>query len=94
MSAAHTPGPWQVGHFDADMICDSDGDKRGCAPIARVEGTRSERKHNARLIAVAPELLAELQEILVWAKTEKAPLRQQEIESIQRLIDKATGGQP
>jgi hypothetical protein len=56
----HTPGPWQVGHFDSNMICDSDGANRGCSPIARVEGTAAKRRANARLIACAPELLEAL----------------------------------
>jgi hypothetical protein len=56
----HTPGPWQVGHFDSNMICDSDGANRGCSPIARVEGTAAKRRANARLIAAAPDLLEAL----------------------------------
>ncbi len=58
----HTPGPWQHKHLDFLKICDSDGDWRGCAPIAQVTGgknaeSRAEARANARLIAAAPDLL-------------------------------------
>ena len=43
-----------------------------------------------RLRATNKELLAELQDILAWALTERAPLREQEIASIERIIAKAT----
>ena len=48
---------------------------------------------NARLIAAAPDLLDELLSILDWAVTERAPLRNQEIKSIRKVIAKATGEQ-
>jgi hypothetical protein len=60
----HTPGPWQVNHWDKTQVCDADGEVRGCAPIAYCEGSMAERKANARLIAAAPELLAALQKLL------------------------------
>lgn len=46
---------------------------------------------NARLIAAAPLMLAELIEIFRWAKKEQIPLRPQEINSIERVILAATG---
>jgi len=46
---------------------------------------------NAQLIAVAPEMLAELRNVLEWTRIEKIPLRAQEIASIERVIAKATG---
>lgn len=57
----HTPGPWQHTRGDFLSICDSDGVKRGCAPIARIAGgynaeTRAEARANARLIVKAPEM--------------------------------------
>jgi len=52
-----TPGPWQVNHSDPLQVCDTDGDVRGCSPIATTHGPRVEAKANARLIAAAPELL-------------------------------------
>ena len=53
-----------------------------------------EHAANVRLIAAAPDLLDELLSILDWAVTERAPLREQEIESIRKVIAKATGEQP
>lgn len=44
---------------------------------------------NARLIAAAPRMLQELKEILAWAKEEGAPLRAQEIYSIEKVISLA-----
>ena len=40
------------------------------------------------------DLLDELLSVLDWAVTERAPLRNQEIESIRKVIAKATGEQP
>lgn len=57
----HTPGPWQVNSFDPLQICDTDGEWRGCAPIATTHGNAAEARANARLIAAAPALLAALQ---------------------------------
>ena len=53
MSAQHTQGPLQHRHLDYLQICDTDGEKRGCAPVARVTGgkngeTRAEARANAR----------------------------------------------
>ena len=48
---------------------------------------------DAYLRAAAPDLLDELLSILDWAVTERAPLRNQEIESIRKVIAKATGEQ-
>ena len=46
---------------------------------------------DAYLRAAAPDLLNELLSILDWAVTERSPLRNQEIESIRKVIAKATG---
>ena len=62
--------------------------------IDDMDGTARSRKANARLIAAAPDLLDELLSVLDWAVTERAPLREQEIESIRKVIAKATGEQP
>jgi hypothetical protein len=45
---------------------------------------------NAILIAEAPALLDELRSVLDWARIERAPLRAQEIASIEAAIRKAT----
>jgi len=64
MTTKHTPGPWQVNHNNPHQVCDSDGEKRGCSPIAVTHGTLKESKANARLIAALPDLLAALQAIV------------------------------
>jgi len=46
---------------------------------------------NARLITAAPDMLAELQEILAFANDEGAPLGVLELGSIRRVVAKATG---
>lgn len=47
-----------------------------------------------QLEKAAPDMLNELSEILEWARTEKSPLRPQEMQSIQAVINKATGVAP
>jgi hypothetical protein len=86
----HTPGPWQVGHFDSNMICDSDGANRGCAPIARVEGTAAERRANARLIACAPELLEALK-LAVRQNEHDMLMTGKELRNARAAIAKAEG---
>lgn len=64
MKAKHTPGPWQVKHFNPTEVCDCDGEVRGCSGIARTStnSPMAERLANAKLIAAAPDLLASLRE--------------------------------
>ena len=79
-NAKHTPGPWQVNNNDPLQVCDSDGEKRGCSPIANTRGKRGEAKANARLIAAAPELLAALESLLDYDNLgayERANVRKQ-----------------
>lgn len=81
--AKHTPAPWAV-----------DWDMNHAVCVYTIDGHRPgalEASANAKLIAAAPEMLAELREMLEWALTEKAPLRAQEIASIRAVIAKATG---
>jgi hypothetical protein len=42
-----------------------------------------------RLVAIRNALIAELRDVVSWAATERAPLRQQEIASIRAAISKA-----
>lgn len=62
---------------------------------AQIEAKENYKKQKAkwRLERAAPDLLKELSDILEWACTEKAPLRPQEIRSIQAVIYKATGSE-
>lgn len=100
--ASFTPGPWT--YVDATKEarmryapkCVIQAGKKQVADFSWNDNspffpTREESQANARLIAAAPELLAELRDILDWAVTEKAPLRAQEIASIRAVIAKATG---
>jgi len=51
---SHTKLPWQINQFDQLQICDSDGEKRGCAPICEMTfGSHAERKANAKFIVLA-----------------------------------------
>jgi hypothetical protein len=52
MSGQHTPEPWQVNHGDKGQVCDADGERRGCAPIAHCAGSAAEKRANAaRIVA-------------------------------------------
>ena len=81
-----TPTPWRIGAIESGMVA--------------IDGANGEEvtgfvfPEDGRLIAAAPELLDELLSVLDWAVTERAPLRNQEIESIRKVIAKATGEQP
>lgn len=66
MNTKHTPGPYR----DLFQVCDADGEKRGCAPIAIMRGTTAEKRANVRLIAAAPDLYETLQEIMKYFPTQ------------------------
>jgi hypothetical protein len=101
----HTPGPWQVNHWDHLQVCDS-SDERGCAPIAHIVKTgepkpRAEDIANARLIAAAPDLLEALKgaAFLLEAVSPSAErvgcdAYKYEAAKLRALIAKATGEQP
>lgn len=59
---SHTPGPWQQNSGIFYLIQGDDGE--GVAEIRTTYRNKTEAKANARLVAVAPELLAMLQEWL------------------------------
>lgn len=93
----HTPGPWTHqngsgtldGRYQGFRIAGPD--RKSIAAYSSAGGRRqAEQEANARLIAAAPDLLAELVMVLEWATVEKAPLRPQEIASIRAAIAKAT----
>ncbi len=81
----YTPGPWHVDEHGAI--------RGGDLSIVATRHRLPMEVHtaNAHLIAAAPELLFELRGVLEWARVEKAPLRQIEIDSIAALIAKAEG---
>lgn len=70
MSAQHTPGPWQVNHSNPHQVCDCDGEKRGCSPIASTHAAgdpAGTAAANARLIAAAPDLLEHMLAVASYA---------------------------
>ena len=94
----HTPGPWVVvgrltKYVEARLVGRLIQEVAACGPTMADEGYGQQQEANARLIAAAPDLLDELLSVLDWAVTERAPLRKQEIESIRKVIAKATGEQ-
>jgi hypothetical protein len=65
MSTNHTPGPWQAtawGHVTAQEE-EEDG---FTVRVAHVQYLNGEEDANARLIAAAPDLLAELERLADW----------------------------
>jgi hypothetical protein len=79
---SHTDGPWHVS--GKQSIRGPKGEY-----IAKTNWTNG--ANNAVLIAAAPAMYSELREILSWALTERAPLRQQEIDSINFVLNQAEG---
>ena len=96
MTSKFTPGPWNFQPCDEYTNCFDVMCEEGYYIATTHDGVRGDKNAdaNARLIAAAPDLLDELLSILDWAVTERAPLRNQEIESIRAAIAKATGEQP
>jgi len=93
----HTPGPWQINQFNSSQVCDSDGEGRGCAPIAFAWGTESEQRANSRLIAAAPDLLeiAERWAALdggAWNTARYDNEKSELMADTHAAIEKATGG--
>lgn len=74
--AAHTPGPWSAsynGNDDTRIFAESVADSPRCVAKVNAPLNRGlESVANARLIAAAPELLAEVKkavEALEWAES-------------------------
>ena len=89
----HSAGPWSIGTPPPNGE-QTIGTAQGLMVAVATTGASVQTKANARLIAAAPDLLDELLSVLDWAVTERAPLREQEIESIRKVIAKATGEHP
>lgn len=91
----YTKGPWfRDSYTDGGPFHVMNADGYAIADMALEYSSIEDpevHEANARLIVAAPELLDELVLILEWARIEKAPLRDMEIERIAALIDKATG---
>jgi len=109
--SARTPGAWRVlencGRTEIRPSHPVDGFSTGFAPIAVVRADKrivspERMQANALLLAVAPELLESLQELVaaVWAVGERpgdpTPEEEAMFDSAQRsrmVIAKATGGE-
>lgn len=61
MSEKHTPGPWNVGKASIDRLVYADSEPAFDLAIVR-DGGDNTVDANAKLIAAAPDLLAELAE--------------------------------
>jgi hypothetical protein len=85
--AAHTPGPW-TSEANSFMICDADGF------IAKVAGNNpndAEVRANARLIAAAPELLAECEDVLDHLERMAGAATSPYVSGLRAVIAKAKG---
>ena len=77
---------YQGNAYDSEIL--GDDEYRDCD----FDGDGIERKlADCHLIAAAPSMYAELEQVLEWAFVERKPLRAQEIESIKRLLASARG---
>ena len=56
----HTPGPWHIGMKPGPMVYGPSGEQ---VADCRMEYGPNENRHNARLIAAAPALLAALEQL-------------------------------
>jgi hypothetical protein len=63
MKAKHTPGPWKIAFFEYEP---NEVFVQWPHGYAAVHGSRAGREANARLIAVAPDLLAALNDLLPY----------------------------
>jgi hypothetical protein len=95
VSAKHTPGPWSLDSDAGQVHIVAAG-----AAIARVMAMRSDGcgEANARLIAAAPDLLAELQNIAnanpsSWDEETRDQFQQWAQNRARAAIAKATGAQ-
>lgn len=65
MGAQHTPGPWNAGSVSSDAVFA----KGNCIAVTAAEVCDAEvNQANARLMAAAPEMLAQLKRDLNFAK--------------------------
>jgi hypothetical protein len=97
MKTLHTPAPWHVEQLGDAFIIETPGGISGCpyAHLARVHMmTTGVGKHNARLIAAAPDLLEACKyafECLSRLEINTGDLGDQAYQTLQDAIAKATG---
>jgi hypothetical protein len=100
MAAQHTPGPWTHTGREFNDVYDSEGQLIAVALHLRVgkpERSVAQATSNARLIAAAPDLLAELQNIAnanprEWDEEVRDQFQQWAQNRARAAIAKATGG--
>lgn len=87
MSAAHAPGPWEVG--GTVRPCVFIGSLRVFTGVVNDEESRA----NARLIAAAPDMLAALRRaaLALAFAAESSKAMQDDYEAVSAAIAKATG---
>ena len=94
METKHTPGPWII---ERDSVVASntpdDGGDIICEAPERFENSMRRWQANARLIAAAPELLAEVKELLRNAKFQDGHgiILTQDAEALEAIIAKVEG---
>lgn len=91
MPASFTAGPWTQCDRVVVVVPETHHYGTWIANCAVGGSGGQEQLANACLIAAAPAMYEELREVLAWATTERAPLRDQEIASIRAVLRKATG---
>jgi hypothetical protein len=96
-SVGHTPGPWIVNPFNAQVDCAVVSKLGDLLPVAQMlwpadERSEAETEANARLIAAAPDLLAASQYALeVLAPQKDDDFVWSAMSQLVRAIAKATG---
>lgn len=92
-AAKHTPGPWEVEVFNGLHINSWNG-KRLAEVVSDSMTPYEKAKQNAKLIAAAPELLAQVKSMLLFIETYGGEVTQNysaAIPGVKELIAKAEG---
>lgn len=97
MSGKHTPGPWAVTHEDAKNTIFGiagpvgNGEATFIAKIPRPHIGVAQAESNARIIAAAPDLLANLQFAVTLLSAMPLISGTAQVEAMRAAIAKATG---
>ena len=96
----HTPTPWRVvrragetrrASVSATFI---NGPSGSIAKLYNNSNCEADAEFIARAVNAHDALVDELRSVLSWARTENAPLRAQEIASIERVLAQASAPSP
>jgi hypothetical protein len=90
----HTPGPWIVNPFRAQVDCQTLSEKGGLLPVARMlwptdERSEAETEANAQLIAAAPDLLDALSRAIKWLAVSDDPRSTKDLNAAEAAVRKA-----